>query len=77
MWLGRTKAAQRAAAGPTYSELLSQIGSASVPEILYFTGAGAPERQQAQELGTIEYEEREVFRRPEVSAAPAAGTPLF
>ncbi len=54
-------------------ELLSQIGSASVPEILYFTGASRRSVNRLRELGAVEYEEREVFRRPEVSAAPAAG----
>jgi primosomal protein N' (replication factor Y) len=54
-------------------ELLSQIGSASVPEILYFTGASRRSVNRLRELGAVDYEEREVFRRPDINAAPADG----
>jgi primosomal protein N' (replication factor Y) len=65
----RRKAPQQA----TILELLSQIGSASVPEILYFTGASRASVKKLAELGAVVFEEREVYRRPAIAAEPADG----
>ena len=54
-------------------ELLSQLGRASVSEILYFTGASRGSVNRLRDLGAVEYEEREVFRRPEINAADSEG----
>ena len=54
-------------------ELLSQLGSASVPELLYFTGASKKSVNRLRDIGAIEYEKREVFRRPEIKPAEADG----
>lgn len=54
-------------------ELLAQIGTVSVPEILYFTGASRTSIKRLSELDAITLAEQEVFRRPAISADPAAG----
>ncbi len=65
----RRKAPQQA----NILDLLSQIGSASIQEILYFTGASRSSVNRLRSLGLIAFEEREVFRRPEINAAPSDG----
>jgi primosomal protein N' (replication factor Y) len=54
-------------------ELLTQIDMASVPEILYFTGASRASIKRLSELGAVALEEQEVFRRPAITAGPEAG----
>ncbi len=54
-------------------EILSQIGSASVKEICYFTGAGRPSVKALAALGVIVLEETEVFRRPAIKVTAADG----
>jgi primosomal protein N' (replication factor Y) (superfamily II helicase) len=46
-------------------ELLSQIGSADVGEIVYFTGASRRSVKALADIGAVALTEREVFRRPE------------
>ena len=48
-------------------ELLAQIGEASVTEIAYFTGTSRQTVSALEKQGYITVEEREVFRRPEIS----------
>jgi len=58
----------------TVTELLCAIGSASVKEISYFTGASLSTLRSLEKSGILALEEREVFRRklPEVAMhAPA------
>lgn len=52
-------------------EILSQIGSASVKELCYFTGASRTSIKALAALGVIELEETEVFRRPAIKVRPA------
>ena len=47
--------------------LLSQIGSASVKELLYFTGASRTSLTSLERAGFVRREELEVFRRPRVT----------
>ena len=47
--------------------LLSQIGSASVKELLYFTGASRTSLNALERAGFVRREEIEVFRRPQVT----------
>ena len=70
-------AAQRRMRAPQQSailDLLAQMGSVSLNEIYYFTGAGRPSVKALENLGVITIEKREVFRRPEVNASP--GEPI-
>lgn len=54
----------------TVTELLCAIGSASVKEISYFTGASMGTLRSLEKSGILSLEEREVFRRklPEITA---------
>jgi primosomal protein N' (replication factor Y) len=63
----RRKAPQQA----TVLELLTQIGMASVPEILYFTGASRASVKRLSETGAVIFEEQEVYRRPAFTSTPA------
>ncbi|NLA87464.1 MAG: primosomal protein N' [Clostridiales bacterium] len=54
-------------------ELLSQIGSAAVKDICYFTGASRSSIKALASLGVVVLEETEVFRRPPINAKPAEG----
>jgi primosomal protein N' (replication factor Y) len=65
----KQKAPQQAA----ILDLLSQIGSASVQEICYFTGAKRSSIKALKELGVIVLEETEVFRRPSIKVKAAEG----
>ncbi len=58
-------------------ELLSQIGSASVKEICYFTGAKRTSIKALSDLGVIALEETEVFRRPSIKPKEAEGPLLL
>ena len=59
-------------------ELLSTVGSASVKEICYFTGASGPTIKSLVKSGLVTLEEREVFRGGhEVADAPAAPPPVL
>lgn len=64
---------QRAPQQAHILELLSQIGSASVKELCYFTGASRSSVKALAGLGVIVLEETEVFRRPSINARPAEG----
>ena len=65
----RRKAPQQAA----ILELLAQLGSASVPEILYLTGAGRGSINRLRDIGAVVFEQQIVFRRPEITVTPADG----
>lgn len=65
----RRKAPQQA----SILDLLAQIGSASVPEILYFTGASRPSVKRLVESGAIILEEQQVYRRPSIKAKAVEG----
>ncbi len=54
-------------------ELLSQIESASVKDISYFTGASRSSIKALASLGVVVLEETEVFRRPPINAKPVEG----
>lgn len=54
-------------------EILSLIGSASVKEICYFTGASRSSIKALCDQGVVILEETEVFRRPEIKAKAADG----
>ena len=59
-------------------ELLSTVGSASVKEICYFTGASGPTIKSLVKSGLVTLEEREVFRGGhEVADGPAAPPPVL
>ena len=68
---------QRAPQQASILELLSQIGSASVKEICYFTGASRSSVKALAGHGVIVLEETEVFRRPSIKAKPAEGPILL
>lgn len=51
--------------------ILAQIGEASVSELTYFTGAGRQSVTALEKQHIITIEEREVFRKPEVSTYDA------
>lgn len=63
------KRRQTAAMRYSVTQLLSAIGSASVKEILYFTGASMSTIRSLEKSGILSLEEHEVFRRavPEFS----------
>lgn len=54
------------------TELLCTVGSASVKELCYFTGASMPTIRSLQKSGILTLEEEEQFRRVEVSPLPPA-----
>ena len=59
-------------------ELLSSVGSASVKEICYFTGASGPTIKSLVKSGLVTLEEREIFRGGhEVADGPAAPPPVL
>ncbi|NMA24937.1 MAG: primosomal protein N' [Clostridiales bacterium] len=68
---------QRAPQQANILEILSQIGSASVKELCYFTGASRSSVKALADLGVIVLKETEVFRRPSIKAVPAAGPILL
>lgn len=58
-------------------ELLSGIGSASVKDICYFTGASMATIRSLEKSGLISLEEEERFRRVEIGRVPPAGPVLL
>jgi primosomal protein N' (replication factor Y) len=64
---------QRAPQQANILEILSQLGSASVKELCYFTGATRSSVKALAALGVIVLEETEVFRRPSIKVKPADG----
>ena len=59
-------------------ELLSTVGSASVKEICYFTGASGPTIKSLVKSGLVTLEEREIFRGGhEVADGPTAPPPVL
>ncbi|UOO36879.1 primosomal protein N' [Oscillospiraceae bacterium CM] len=66
----RARARQQA----TILELLAQLGSVSVPELLYFTGASRSSIKALIALGAVVTEEHIVLRRPAVKTV--AGDPI-
>ncbi|MGI5972086.1 MAG: primosomal protein N' [Oscillospiraceae bacterium] len=52
--------------------LLSQTGTISRKELLYFTGASSAALKSLEKQGLIELEKREVFRRPELGEVEKA-----
>ena len=68
---------QRAPQQSNILELLSQIGSASVKELCYFTGASRSSVKALADLGVIVLKETEVFRRPSIKIMPADGPILL
>ena len=59
-------------------ELLSTVGSASVKEICYFTGASSPTIKSLVKSGLVAVEEREAFRGGHAeTAAPTAPPPIL
>jgi len=67
---------QKKLRAPAQSEvlrLLSELGSASVSEICYFTGTTRAAVKALEKQGFVTIEEREVFRRPEVVSSASAG----
>lgn len=63
------KTKKRAPLQKAVLELLMVVGSCSVKEIKYFTGASAASIQALERAGCVELSHRELFRRPEFSAA--------
>lgn len=55
-------------------ELLAALGSASVKEICYFTGASNAVLNTLEKAGYVTLEHREVFRRPEYAPANTNGS---
>ncbi|NLT14150.1 MAG: primosomal protein N' [Clostridiales bacterium] len=68
---------QRAPQQSNILELLSQIGSASVKELCYFTGASRSSVKALADLGVIVLKETEVFRRPSIKTIQADGPILL
>ncbi len=65
-------ALQRGKKSPLQSKvlkLLSSVGSASIKDICYFTGASAQVIKKLEKEGLIAIEFEEVFRRPEISGS--------
>ena len=58
-------------------ELLSTVGSASVKELCYFTGASRSTVRSMVKSGLVTLEEREVFRGGHEVAGPAATLPVL
>jgi primosomal protein N' (replication factor Y) len=54
-------------------QLLAQIGSASVKELCYFTGASPRSVKALERLGVVRIEYKEVFRRPKTGDVQPAG----
>lgn len=67
-------AAKRRSAPLRYGvvELLAAVGSASVKELCYFTGASTATLRSLEKGGLITLERREVFRRVETGVVPPA-----
>lgn len=63
------KTKKRAPLQKAVLELLVVVGSCSVKEIKYFTGASAASIQALERAGYVELSHRELFRRPEYSAS--------
>ena len=55
------------------TELLCDLGSASVKELCYFTGASRATLRALEKKGVLTLEKQEVFRRPTAPAAAEAG----
>ena len=62
-----------AAAQKAVLELLCSLGTVSVKELCYFTGAKPATVKRLAELGYVELSEREVFRCRQIKAAPVEG----
>ena len=62
-----------AAAQKAVLELLCSLGTVSVKELCYFTGAKPATVKRLAELGYVELLEREVFRCRQIKAAPVEG----
>ena len=63
------KTKKRAPLQKAVLELLIVVGSCSVKEIKYFTGASAASVQALERAGCVELSHREMFRRPAYTAA--------
>ncbi len=70
--IGKTAKARRA-----ILQFLGEVGSASVKEIRYFTGASATTVKALEKLGLVELFQREVFRSPRHDAAAGEMPPVF
>ncbi|MCD8145756.1 MAG: primosomal protein N' [Clostridiales bacterium] len=58
-------------------QLLGQVGSASLKDIHYFTGAAAQTVRVLEKKGLVALYKREVYRRPESNQAPQAEPPVL
>lgn len=57
-------------------ELLAAMGSASVKELCYYTGASAATARALEKAGVLTLERREVFRAPRIPAGEEPGEPV-
>ena len=57
-------------------ELLAVLGTCSVKELCYYTGAGSSTLKRLEELGFLSFRQEEAFRRPDYHPDPAQAAPI-